>query len=634
MPVKAERWEHPLEHPPGYSIDLELPLKGGKTSRVSIAIPKKPALNRQWRRRMLDAARDNPERQHALRAMCGAGLPGLLLWFNLFCFTYQVKRVQADGSEKPVAGKDQHQPFITWPVQDVAIAKLYRNITEGRDLAIDKSRDMGATWVILGVFVWFWLFRPGSHFIVMSRAAELVFKRGDPDTLFWKMEYLLDRLPEWMRPDGFDKEKQVAELLANPANGSTIVGRSTTAKKGAGSRVLAVMFDEAGLIKELRSLWVGFSASTSCRIVNSTPQGPCFYSDLVLGGGIDLIELAWWDHPIKGRGRRKTTDKHGKTGVTSPFYEAKKAIAKDPREISQELDRDHMGAGQVFFVPTTLAIHAATSVRPAFLTGAIEFSGSGLEDRAIKDRVTRHFEFFDDEQSGPWKLWLDLKRDSSGLWRPPQDRMYVFGSDVALGTSAANSTICVLDADTWEQVAEFASGNVTPEQFSRLMAIAGFWFGGPRGCAFVGWESNGVGNLVTKTLVHRLHYPWVYFRVDDTVRGGNVQGDRYGWNSTTQAKIDLLGEFSGALNRSEFIPRSERLIRECRSYVWMDDGGVGPGQLEVESQMARKTHGDRVIAAAIAKSIAKFSGRCRPPERVAPVGSPMEVAQRHGKRIA
>lgn len=628
----TQDWEHPLEHPPGYGVDIDVPLRGGGAQSFHVKIPKRDTKNKLWRLRMLEAAAKSPERQRAIMAMCAAGFPGMLLWINLCAWTYQVKRVQADGTEKPVVGADQHQPFVTWPVQDAAMRELHSCIVNGENVAIDKSRDMGATWLILAVFVWFWLFVPGSRFIAMSRVQDLVYKDGDPDSLFWKLEYLIDRLPPWMKPPGFSIDTQVSMMIRNPQNGSTIVGRSTTAAQGAGSRVTAVMIDEAALVRELRSLWVSFRAATSCQIINSTPRGPCFYSDLVLGGVLKVVALSWWDHPLKGRGRKKTIGDHGKVQITSPFYDHKKSTMVDPREIAQELDRDHMGAGKSVFPVVVLNRHKATNVRPPPIVGAIEFDGTGLEDRAIKDRKVERFQLFDDDR-GPWKLWVDVVQDWSGLWRPPQDRTYAIGCDVSLGTAASNSTACVIDVDTGEQVAEFASATKTPEQFARLMMIAGHWFGGYRGCAFLGWESNGVGNIVTTT-VRQLLYPWVYFRVDNTTLSGGHQTEKYGWASTTQAKIDLLLEFSAALSRDEFKPRSEILIEECRRYVWMEDGiGVGPGQLEHESANARATHGDRTIAAAIAKSIAKFAGRCRPPERVSPKGSPAYRARRLGKPI-
>lgn len=632
MAIKQE-WEHALTHPPDYGLDIDLPIRDGPGQRVHVKVPKQLAKNKLWRLRMLESASSNPARQRAIRAMCGAGLPGMLFWINLCAWTYQVKRVQEDGTEKPVMGPDQHQPFITWPVQDSAMSKLYDCIVNGKSVAIDKSRDMGATWLILAVFAWFWLFVPGSRFIVMSRTQDLVYKDGDPDSLFWKIEYLIQRLPPWMLPAGFSIDTQVSLMLRNPANGNTIVGRSTTAAQGAGSRVTAVMLDEAALVRELRSLWVSFRAATACTIVNSTPRGACFYSDLVLGGTIDVIELSWWDHPLKGRGRRKIIGEHGKVQITAPFYEAKKAEMVDPREIAQELDRDHMGAGRVLFPVPVLNRHKATNVRPPPIVGAIEFDGEGVEDRAIRDKLVDRFQFFDDDY-GPWKLWVDVIQDFSGRWRPPQDRTYAIGCDVSLGTAASNSTACVIDVDTGEQVAEFASATKTPEEFARLMMIAGLWFGGSRGCAFLGWEANGVGNIVTTT-VRRLAYPWVYFRVDNTTLSGGTPTEKYGWASTTQAKIDLLLEFSAAMSRDEFTPRSGILLEECRRYVWLESGaGVGPGQLEHESVNARATHGDRVIAAGIAKSIAKFAGRCRPPERVPSFGSPAYRAARARKRRA
>lgn len=62
-------------------------------------------------------------------------------------------------------------PRPTAPVKNIAF-KLYdfqcdyvntlvSQIRNGEDLFVEKSRDMGISWVTLAVFLWFWLYEPG-----------------------------------------------------------------------------------------------------------------------------------------------------------------------------------------------------------------------------------------------------------------------------------------------------------------------------------------------------------------------------------------------------------------------------------------------------------------------------------------
>ena len=59
--------------------------------------------------------------------------------------------------------------FDPYLFQEEFIEDLYHAITIGNDLFIEKSRDMGASWCVLAVFFWCWLFEPGFQALVGSR---------------------------------------------------------------------------------------------------------------------------------------------------------------------------------------------------------------------------------------------------------------------------------------------------------------------------------------------------------------------------------------------------------------------------------------------------------------------------------
>ena len=73
-------------------------------------------------------------------------------------------------------------------------------VDQGNDAIIDKSRDMGASWLCVAIAAWYWLFRPDAQVLLVSRVEDLVDRRGDPDCLMWKIDYMLDNLPDWMLP--------------------------------------------------------------------------------------------------------------------------------------------------------------------------------------------------------------------------------------------------------------------------------------------------------------------------------------------------------------------------------------------------------------------------------------------------
>ena len=130
-------------------------------------------------------------------------------------------------------------PFITYPFQDKVLGILVDSIGK-EDIIIEKSRDMGATWLCLAVFLWRWQFWDGETFLLMSRKEDMVDKSGDPKTLMWKIDFMLEFQPSWLRP----KYERRQLHLANLQNGSTIDGESTTGEASKGDRRTAIMVDE------------------------------------------------------------------------------------------------------------------------------------------------------------------------------------------------------------------------------------------------------------------------------------------------------------------------------------------------------------------------------------------------------
>jgi hypothetical protein len=64
------------------------------------------------------------------------------------------------GTRRRCQRPGSHVPFITWKVQDDAIVELIDAIDNGHDALIHKARDMGASWIVVGVFQWYFQFRP------------------------------------------------------------------------------------------------------------------------------------------------------------------------------------------------------------------------------------------------------------------------------------------------------------------------------------------------------------------------------------------------------------------------------------------------------------------------------------------
>lgn len=214
---------------------------------------------------------------------------GCKFFINNFGFTFD---------PRPHANPN-NLPFITFEYQDEAIEWLINHIDNGTDGLIEKSRDMGISWIVfVYVSVWYWLFRDGVNILLGSYKEALVDNKTR-DSLFGMIDYAVDSLPKWLLPKGFNKDKHRTQMkLVNPANGNLITGDTMNPDFGRGARKTAILFDELGSWDYAKDAWESAGDSTSCRIANSTPKGYNFYA-MLRDSGIDVLTLHWKRHPLK-----------------------------------------------------------------------------------------------------------------------------------------------------------------------------------------------------------------------------------------------------------------------------------------------------------------------------------------------
>ncbi len=182
-----------------------------------------------------------------------------VFWFNTFCWTFDPRKERSDI------------PFILYPFQEWGVWEWIEDIEEGRDFGVEKSRDMGISYMMIYLLQYLWLFEKGCTFHVGSRKESEVDKAlVDPeDTLFGKFRYNLYRLPTWMRPKVRDKKLVVQNL----DNNNLFTGDSQNPRFGRGPRKKAILFDEFAFWDCADAAYGGCSQTTPCRIIVSTPYG-------------------------------------------------------------------------------------------------------------------------------------------------------------------------------------------------------------------------------------------------------------------------------------------------------------------------------------------------------------------------
>lgn len=551
-------------------------------------VPKAVDENLRWRREALAWGDSSETAQKELWVMCARDP---LFWLNTFCWVYE-----------PRGKRDKVLPYVTWEFQDKALLAMEARVGL-RDATIEKSRDTTGTWSALGLTVHHFQFEEWFSAMLVSRNQDLVDKTDDPDCLFWKVLFLLRSQPAWLRPH---VERNLLKLR-NADNDATITGASTTGNVGRASRKTLVVIDEFAAFNTedgYRALYAT-QAVTASRFFISTPQGVgnAFY-DVAHSSTIDKIVLDWKDHPQKNPGLYATGEDgavriidetydfpddypfilDGKT--RSPWYDAECERTPIPQLIAQELDRDYLGSDFQFFRRLIIEGHIKRNVRPAYVTGDIQF-----------DKLTAHPTGFKENARGRLRLWCYL-----GIKEiPARDRTYVMGADISAGTGASNSCLSIADAKTYEKVAEFTTPALMPHEMAKVAAALGWWFCGPdEEPAYVVPEANGGHNRqFIKTLID-LGYWNLYFRRNEQ-KISPQQTDTPGWASTQDNKRELLEDYALALSEDRFLNRSREALEECQEYVYFTDGSIDHARArnQLDPSGAGANHGDRVIADAL-----------------------------------
>ena len=146
-----------------------------------------------------------------------------VVFISHFCYTFNPKVAP------------YHLPFKLFDFQINLVREMQHAIDTGEDLFVEKSREMGVSYTTTALFLWYWLYVPGSNFLVGSRKEDYVDNtRGTSEiltnkeeSLFGKLEYMLMRLPHDLRPKGFEfKNHSNYMSLINPELGNIISGLS------------------------------------------------------------------------------------------------------------------------------------------------------------------------------------------------------------------------------------------------------------------------------------------------------------------------------------------------------------------------------------------------------------------------
>jgi phage terminase large subunit len=225
----------------------------------------------------------------------------------------------------PERGLPAMAPFILFPKQREAVEWIVARWRGREDGLVEKSRDMGVSWLCVAVAAWMWTFHPGVVVGFGSRKEDYVDRIGDPSSLFWKIRAYIRLLPPFFRPHGYNEDKHAPFMrVLNPENGASIIGEAGS-NIGRGARSSIYFKDESAFYEQAESIDAALSQTSNCKIDVSTPngEGNPFWRKR-MGGKVPVFVFDWRDDPRKGQ----------------DWYD-KQRRELDPVVLAQEVDRDY-----------------------------------------------------------------------------------------------------------------------------------------------------------------------------------------------------------------------------------------------------------------------------------------------------
>lgn len=568
-------------------------------------VPKDLAANIDYRRQILIQAENSQSFRDDLWDMCSTDP---LFYINTFCFIFEPRKASASGSDLLRKNAIRVMPWITYDFQDSALDKFFWWIGR-KDICNFKSRDMGATWCCLAPFDWFFNFGENCKFKVMSRNQMLVDMTNETGSLFWKLDFLRNNCPPWLRCP----VHRIKNSVHNQERENWIIGEATTDASTVGDRCIAVLFDEFSRMDNQEEIYTGARDVTDCRITNFTPWYGAHYAKLLADSPdseeLCRIDMGWEEHPIKGKGlyiaypdgRIEIRDTKSPPPADYPFvkdgelrsiwFDRQEKRERNRSAIDLHLRRRWVGGNLAYFDHGALNWYEQNQVNMPWHTG--EVFPDRPEDREFRE-----------DPNGRLNLWIHLD-----IHDHPTPRKYAIACDVALGTvdysgrGASNSSATIWDRALGKMVGEFTVAGMDPKEFARYVLALAWLFQDSNGePAYLKWEKNGPGGLFGNVIVQAL-YPrhLIFFKLSNPSAIDPDATDVPGWPPMNDARMELYGDFAIAIRNHKPEIYSSHVIRECRDYIG-DETGQPRHQATIKTKdptLARANHGDRATSAAI-----------------------------------
>lgn len=263
-------------------------------------------------------------------------------------------------------------PFILFPKQSEWIGWLLERWRAQERGLTEKTRDMGMSWLSVGVSCTLCLFHEGMAIGFGSRKEEYVDKIGTPKSLIEKGRVFLKNLPVEFR-GGWNPARDAPHMrIQFPETGSIISGEAGD-NIGRGDRTSIYFVDEAAHIERPDLVEASLSQTTNCRQDISSPHGMGnAFAQKRHGGKIKVFTFHWRDDPRKDEA-----------------WYAKQVEELDPVTVAQEIDINYSASAEGVLVPSAwvqaaVDAHVKLGVKPTGArVGALDVADEGKDMNAF-----------------------------------------------------------------------------------------------------------------------------------------------------------------------------------------------------------------------------------------------------------
>lgn len=188
-------------------------------------------------------------------------------------------------------------PLLLWPEQERLCDFLLEGAADGLDRLVNKSREIGATWIACHVLHWLAWTQQGFSALAMSRVEDLVDDKT-PASIFGKIRFVHSMQPVFLRPEFLiDSYMRIVYRFTE----SVLLGESTNAGAGRSTRHTVVLCDEWAHVDfhKQRPIALALESVARSRWLISTPngRGDDFYMTWSAAPARNKLEISWRADP-------------------------------------------------------------------------------------------------------------------------------------------------------------------------------------------------------------------------------------------------------------------------------------------------------------------------------------------------